>query len=429
MLLPVVTAWAIAACGEEGPIGVGGGLLPPGVITIDTVLEPADYLVFDTTFTGYTRPYGALWVVVARDFGGVLDASALVRFDPAPGGVTYLDADGVSRFDSLPTYLGGTIVFSVDTARSEFAEPVTLHLYEVAEAWDPRSATWTLRVDTPGVSLPWLQEGGTAGPLIDSGVLELDSDSVVFSVDSAVIARWRDTTDAGRGALLVSETPGVRLRSTGIGTRTPFLFRLDAVPSARPDTVVTAVATAVATTFVYAPEPPEENELRIGGVPASRGVLRFREDLRESLLGLPCTGPAPDCLRLRDATVNSARLVLQPIAVPPHFVPEDSLRFRARVLAVSEFSPPERAPLGDTLRVTRPVPPTAFVNASPEVVEFDITRFMAAILAPLDDDARTPSYDLALLAAPEISTFGYARFAAAPRLRLILTVQPREGGP
>jgi hypothetical protein len=429
MLLPVAAAWALAACGEEGPIGVGGGLLPPGVITIDTILEPADYLVFDTTFTGYTRPYGALWVVVARDFGGVLDANALVRFDPAPGGVTYLDADGVARFDSLPTYLGGTIVFAVDTLRSEFTEPVTLHLYDIGEAWDPRSATWTLRVDTPGVSLPWLQAGGTPGPLIDSAVLEVGSDSVVFNVDTAVIARWRDTADARRGALLVSETPGVRLRSTGIGTRTPFLFRLDAVPSARPDTVVTAVATAVATTFVYAPEPPAEAELRIGGIPAARAVLRFRQDLRETILGLPCAGPAADCLRLRDATVNSARLLLQPIAVPAHFLPEDSLRFRARVLATSEFSPPERAPLGDTLRITRPVAPTAFVNASPEVVEFDITRFMAAILAPLDDETRTPSYDMALLAAPEVSTFGYGRFASGPRLRLVLTVQPREGGP
>ena len=54
-------AIGLTACTRETPSEIGGPLLPPGdVSTFEVILDPADYLVFDTAFSGYATHSTAL---------------------------------------------------------------------------------------------------------------------------------------------------------------------------------------------------------------------------------------------------------------------------------------------------------------------------------------------------------------------------------
>jgi hypothetical protein len=406
-------------CVEEGPVSIGGPLIGLPVFTDEIILEAGDYLIQDTTLTGYTQPAAAPWALIAQAFEGELDAHSFVRFAPAPQTVAYRDDAGITRTDSLPTYLFGEVIVAVDTLRSVgLDETIVLQLYDIAEEWDPSTASWTFRVDSPDARLSWAQPGGTTGTLLDEVTLEPGVDTVVFVVDSTVIHRWQDTEDGTRGALIAAVTPGVRIRTTTPAVRAPVQMRLHAFPSARPDTVVTGTVATVALTFAYTPDPGPDAALRIGGLPAARAVFRFRHDLPSVVVGCP-----DRCVPLRSVTVNSAHLMLEPIAVPPAFMPEDSLRLRGRVVATSPFAPIERAPLGDTLIVQRAIAPDVFVNASPELVRVPITRFFRGIAQQPAEGAEPPSRDLALLEFPETALFGFGRFASNPRLRIVISYQ------
>jgi hypothetical protein len=74
--LPVVLGlFAATACTEETPTDVGDDLLPSGdVRTFEVILDPAQFLTFDTTFTGYTTTQQADWVTLANSFESVVDA-------------------------------------------------------------------------------------------------------------------------------------------------------------------------------------------------------------------------------------------------------------------------------------------------------------------------------------------------------------------
>ena len=147
----VAAALVAAACGDEDPTGVGGPLLPGGVVrTFQVVLGPEAFLAGDTTLGGFTRPAESGYMVVAEDFGGTFDAHALARFDRPPRSVSYRDTAGATRQDTLPRFTGGVVVMRVDTARSAAAGPVRLRLHRIAEPWDPATATWTARVDSVG---------------------------------------------------------------------------------------------------------------------------------------------------------------------------------------------------------------------------------------------------------------------------------------
>jgi hypothetical protein len=422
-----LAAFMLAACGDEGPIGVGGELTGARVVTLEVILEPEQYLVDATTLSGYALPGAAPWMLVAREYGGILDANGLFSLGVVPRGVSYRDAEGVVRTDTLPTYIGGELVFSVDTLRSfGLDQDVVLRLYEVTESWDATTANWTMRVDSPGVQLAWTQPGGTTGAAIDSAVLVSGADTVVFTVDSAFISRWRDTANARLGALIVAETPGVRLRSTIPGLRAPVVLRAHAIPATRPDTVVTATVGSTAVGFVYTPEPPPEEALRIGGLPSHRAYLRFSENFHDIEVG-HC-GQGGPCVPLRSVTVNSAHLLLEPLPVPEAYQLEDSLRLRGRTVETSALAPRERAPLGDTLNVPRSIAPDAFTEPTAALVEVPITRYVITIARPPEEGERAPTRDIALMALPENALFGYGRFAQGPRLRLVVSFQVDAGG-
>lgn len=421
----------VIACADDDPTGVGGDLPPGGSIrTYELLLEPEAFLASDTALAGFYQPAGASFGVLAGGAGG-LNANVLIRFAAPPSRVAYRDTMGVSREDTLPTYIGADLVVRVDTLRSVASGPVDLELHRIGEEWDPRSATWTERVDSGDVRLSWSQPGGTRAALVATATWGPDAgDSVTFAVDSQTVALWADTTDATRGALIAVTNPDARLISLFA------LLRLHARPSARPDTVVVVNVGPVGMTFVFDPQPPTTGDLRIGGVPTWRSYLQFQ---RLDTLTLPCPGedPAAGCvLPLDEVKINYAALLLRPADMPSALVPTDSLVIDARSVLVKPSVPLDRAPLGSNaaVRPSRAIPPERFLpdwEGGDEAIEVPVTQFVAALAAGRGDDgADDPPSVLALFAAAEGRDFGFGTFgakgaASAPRLRLVVSTASR----
>jgi hypothetical protein len=415
-VLALTALAGLAACGDETPTGVGGGLLPPGgvVRTFEVFLDGAQYLVRDTSFGEYSDPRDANFVVVARDFEGVLNANALARFS-LPRTVTVVDTLGTTQVDTMPTYLGGSLTVFVDTLRSD-PGPLRLAIYRTAERWD-ESATWEHRRDTTGVRVPWTQPGGTRGVFIDTTVYTSGRDTLVFDVDGATMAAWADTTDLDRGVLIVMESAGGRVR-TSLPTLTARLGS-----GFNPDTVVEASAVLTAATFMHTPaQPVTASDPRIGGLPAWRTILQFRERL--DTLSLPCPGESGVCtLRLIAVTASNTSLQGGPSTPPAGFRPEGDIFVAPFLLLVSDRLPLQRSPIGDILNIPVTVPASRFVAPAvpAEVVSVPITEFMRFV-ARGDTIAGGIVPTHLTLAPLEPSAFGFATFESMPRLRLVVTV-------
>lgn len=421
----------VIACADEDPTGVGGELSPGGSIrTYELILEPETFLASDTSVGGFLQPAAASFTVLAGGADG-LNSNFLVRFAAPPATITYTDAAGTTQTDTMPTYIGGRLVLRVDTLRSAAAGPVRLELHRIGEEWDPRSATWTERVDSGQVRLSWSEPGGTRAALVDAATWEPGTgDSVSFVVDSQTVALWADTTDPARGALMAVASADARLIS-------PLsLLRLDARPSGRPDTVVVVTVGATGTTFVFDPQPPATAELRVGGLPTWRSYLQFQ---RLDTLALPCPDedPAAGCvLALDEVKINYAALLLRPAATPSAFAPVDSLVIDARSVLTKPSVPLDRAPLGSRAGVvpSEAIPPARFRpdgDGGAGAIEVPVTQFVAALAAgQKEGQAHPPPALLALFAAIEGRDFGFGSFAAqgtgsAPRLRLIVSTATR----
>ena len=137
-------ALMLPACGDEGPTGVGGGLLGPGVRTYEVFLEAPEFLQADTTFDGLGTLNRAGFWFVADDFAGELDAAALFSLN-RPIQVTYQDTTG-TRSDSISAIVGGTLTLVVDTLAST-APAADVELYELTESWDRLTTSWELYGD------------------------------------------------------------------------------------------------------------------------------------------------------------------------------------------------------------------------------------------------------------------------------------------
>jgi hypothetical protein len=416
IIASVVTAavlgTALGGCGEELPTEVGSGLLPGGLIrTIQVDIDASRFLVWDTAFAGYISPAETGYVLVADQFEGTLNANTLIRFGGLIETVTAIDADGVQQLDTVPVLQGGRVVLAMDTLLSAAAAPVPLRLYRAAETWDRRTASWTMRIDSAGERVAWQQPGGTRGALIGEGLWTPGDDSVAFAMDTLALRAWTDTTVLNRGAILVADLPGVRLRANAID------LRLDYQPSFRPDTLVTTSQPAVARTFIYEPTLPAVHDApRVGGVPGWRSFVRLRERL--DTLTVPCPDQ-PNCvIPLSAVTITSASLLLDQVPSPPGFSPNDSIRIMASRLLVSDLVPLLRSPIGETIGI---MPGTAPRQPTGVPVQVPITALIRELALPPDTVAR-PVPHLALMPFTEGRVFGFVSFAPAPRLRLVLTV-------
>jgi hypothetical protein len=422
LLAPV--AFALHACGRESPTDVGGALLPADALrTIEVILDPSAYYDIDTTFTGFDETRDANFLVIAHEFGGVFESNTLARFE-VPTTIGAADSTGTVVTDSMATLMGGRIVIALDTARSDVTLPVSIALYRIDEEWDPASADWTNRVDTGGDTLPWAQPGGRGGAFIDSVVwstANVDTagnpvDSLVIDVDSQTIALW---TESGRakGGLLAMEKSGQRVRAADV------LLRVDARPSVKPDTVVTITVRAATPIFLYDPPAQRQGgELLVGGIPEWRTYLRWRPGI--DTLSIPCPQVGPNCvIRLAEANINYAALILRIAEPPPGFLPQDSTRMITSPVLASPLSPLERSPLASNVGVgIEFLSPSRFQNPQGDETEVPVTPFLRRLLADTTSDGEPVSPWMAIL--PLVTGFdvGLAAFEPTPRLRLILTV-------
>lgn len=406
----------LGGCTDESATDVGDVLLPAGdVLTFEVLLPASTFLVSDSAFAGYLEPIDAGFQLIANSFENVVDANALIRFSLAPRSINVRTTGTTVVTDSAPRFPSARMVVKFDTLGST-ARPARFTLLHTAETWDP-SATWTNRVDTANVTLPWTTPGGTGGAVIDTATW-VSGDSISFNVDSATLALWNDSTNRARGALLKVEDEGARSRMLTA------VLRVDARSSVRADTVVNIDLVPSVRTFLVNPTlAPQSGAMRVGGIPTWRSFLRFREDLRG--LRFPCNNGQAGCtVALDSAQVNRAQLILKPAASPPGFVPEDSVFIEARTIAVTAQVPIERSPLTGDVPIARStlIAPGVFrTPAGAEPVELNITGFIAHLLDEtiLPSNRRAPW--LALMQIPEASTSGFATFEDAPMLRLILT--------
>lgn len=410
--LALATVLVAGACNEEVPTGVGGGLLPPGGIrTFEVVLEPERWLVSDTAFGLYSAVPDENFFILADKFDDALDSRALVRF-LVPAVSARDTATNATRTDTLPNYFAGRMVLLIDTLQSA-PPPVTIALYRTTEEWHGLSATWALAVDSGAVTVPWSVPGGAPGQLIDRVTWDgTRADTVELQVDSATMVLWREAQDPGRGALIVAETDGARVRTT-----LP-LLSADARPSFRPDTVVTVTLSPTSRTFIHNPAAPDSAaEPRVGGTPTWRAMFRFRERL--DTVTVACPGD-PFCrVPLSQLTINRAAVQLRPMPTAQGLAPEGPLSMTAHVVLPASTIPLHRWPLTEAVAATtQPIPVSSFMAPDAPVVEIALTDLIIALARPPADEFRPPWFAL-LPAGPR--TFGHGTFAEMPTLRLTLS--------
>jgi hypothetical protein len=423
-LFALLAAVALGACTDENPVAVDDVLLPGGqATTFEVVLDPEQWLDFDTAFSGYNTPFGSGFQLVAKNYGGVLEAHTLARYALPPSSIT-VDSSGTSKVDTLPRYPSGYIAIKIDTLRTRGAG--TIAVYRTGEPFDIPSASWTSRIDSGAINRPWQQPGGTRGPLIGRVTWAPGIDSVTIPLDSATIASLSVATDSTRGVLFVLEDV---VPANPDGALVRFLdtfMRLDARSRIRPDTVVKVLVDDVGSTLLYNPPPAAVSaQPRVSGTPAWRSIFQVNGLLER--LEVPC--PGTNCsVRLGDARLNKAELLLQPVASPPGFLVEDSIGIEVRTLVAAAGSPIARAPVGTPLgRTTTRIPRTRFEPNAPAgaPVPVAVTSFVNAFLT---DTSTTKPRHFALLsdAVTQSGTFGIAAFQERPRLRLILTITPEQ---
>ncbi|MBW3554216.1 MAG: hypothetical protein KY466_11925 [Gemmatimonadetes bacterium] len=418
---------ALAGCGDEDPTAIGSVLIGPGVTTFEVVLEAEDFLQSDTTYDGFGHIREAGFRLVANQFADEVDAHTLFQIS-RPFTVTY-QVDGQTRTDSLEAIRGARVTVVVDTLAASDG-PIDVEVLPVTESWDQQSVSWTLRYDTAGLSEAWTTPGGTTAGVAGMATWTA-GDTLVIPIDSASAAVWQDTTAARLGALIRSTTPGSRLRLTSVG------FAFDVVPRGNPDTLLTA-GSATRSMHVVTPAeatPPTATELRVGGLPAWRSLLQF-----QPLGGLVLDGCGggglgtgdPECdVPLKDAALTLATLILEPSQVAGRRL-ERPLRIDARAVLTAANVPVFRSPLTTVGVMRDSVPIELFAPLPPPgaTVAVPITGYVRELAVEDDPEDPLPLW-LALVAAAERGTFGYAAFssmesASPPRLRLVLTIPNQE---
>lgn len=409
-----LAAGIVAGCGDEDPTEAGSELVGEGLRTVEVVLDAPEFLERDTTYdqigTLALAPFG----IVANDFETELDAHVLVRIE-RPFRVSFTDADSLVASDTIVRLVGGTLKLVVDTLYDPQA-PVDFEVLEVTESWDPGSATWTDRVDTlGGAPEPWSVAGGTTGAVLGSATWT-GGDTVEIPIDSASAAVWYDTTGARLGGLVRMSTTGKRVRLRSVS------FRFNAVPL-ETDTILPAGEISGQVTVASPTPAPAAGELRVGGRPVWRSLLRFQsiEDL-----AVPCETGSTTCeLPLSEVNVNAANLLLwtQPAGGRR---PEGPMRLEGRAVLEGPNIPLTRSPLSRAYgQMLDPVPAGDFEAPADVMVRVPITDFVQRNASLADDEVPLPW--LALSAVGERSLFGYGQFGgvastAPPQLELVVTI-------
>lgn len=327
LLLIVVALAATAACTEEGLTGVDGQEPPGQAADAVSVSLPVDQLPIwrDTTYTG---------------FAAIGDSPFLLTADQPP-----LQSRSLFRIGNVPDSVGGQPVDSTgdmylrvvaDTARSVFSgDSATLELYSLSRDFVADEATWEQAAE----GTPWDSAGGDlADRLADlrfrfgaaADTATSDTLRMPFRGDpDSLITAWADS----------GGVPPLALLTRGEGNRMvvrQVAIELDA-RNADMDSVDRIAEASSASTFIHDPDlPPPGQNLRAGGLPASRFYFAFRPP--DSIDGVP----------IRGAQVNRAELVFHPVADPASpFRPPVILSVLPTRLLADPFVYGARTPIGD----------------------------------------------------------------------------------
>ena len=405
-----------AACTDETPTLPGGF---PGEARPETreVLVPASqFFRVLSTQRGYTNVYQAQFLTVAENYEGLF-AHGISRFQRFPREVTYL-RDNAQRTDTAFTVIDGSLVVRVDTTQST-PRPFTLQVYENRQAYDPRSATWTLAVYTGSVETPFAEPGGTRGALLGSAtsVSGTGGDSLVVPLTPAMLRAITDSTS--NGVIFTAGQAGTRVHISN------FVLRARVRPdSARPDTTIVLTAAGQGAVTVYTPEQPEPGPgvIAAGGLLSARTLLELDVDQR-----VPGCAAGQSCapVRLSEVQLNSVQLLLKRVDVPGGFDPIGSLPLNLRRVSEPELG--RLAPLGccapgdPSGLLDQPV----FYNPADSVAIIPLTRLALRTVFASD----TLPITFALLsesggAGP--ATFGVGFFRGDPQLRIVYTLPARR---
>jgi len=430
----VVTAACVlaGACQDDIPTSVDNGLVPVAPTTVEIVFAADSFATGFRSYGGFgvgnASRLGGVLSHVALDFGGdELEVRTLAQFGAIPPAATVQDSTGASVSDSTLTLLSGSLLLTIDTTESPAVDSMEVLIDEVTEAWDPGTVSWELATDSVGVSVPWSVAGGGARTLVTSAQLDLSAglDTLRIPLDSATVARWTDTTDATRGALLRTTTAGARLPLRVVS------LTVEVRPGSNPDTTIFLAAPTERQTFIYDPLPtPDSAALWVGGSPAWRSVFEFT--LPTELNGPEALCSVVPCpVALTAELLTSASLILTTVSPPTSFLLADSLRFDARPVLAPDLLP--RAPVGGPLSSASVIlaPSDFSTNLGREII-VPLTAFVQILLDGADANGSEPPSTVALVAAAEPSSLGFAAFAGpgapqAPRLRLVLTVPEPAG--
>ncbi|MCY4571695.1 MAG: hypothetical protein OXF01_02740 [Gemmatimonadetes bacterium] len=423
-------AFVLGGCAEEIPTATRDELVAQG-LAVEITIPYDDFVASTVVYGGYGRASQLGGGVVAHEFGpgpdedGVerpgLEAVTLARFARFPPSVTAVDTAGTNRIDTLITIQAAHVVVRFDTLGSVADGPVEITAHTLGEDWDPVSANWQFAVDTLGVAVPWSEPGGGVLEEVATAVWDpAEGDSVLITLDSALIEMWNDSTLTARDIRVGTNDPGVRLHLSLMQ------LRLSIVPSIRPDTVLRVPVATTAATFIYDPLPsPPRTALRVGGAPSWRTILNL--DVPHSLTGYPRLCDALGCpVEITADHVSYAGLQLTTVAGSPAFAPSDTLLLDVRMVTAPQFLP--KSPLGPSTLSRRgggDVGPGLFRAPAGHVVEIPVTSVVRDQLRGETVLGRPVTSTVALMSILEPWSIEYASFAgrtsgSPPSLRLIL---------
>lgn len=414
--LLAVLALSAAACADETPTFTGGDEFPPGVVPVtrEVILPASEFFRSLGSFSGYTRASDLQSAVVANRYAGVLDAHALAHFNLFPVAVTYR-RDGQDRRDGAFTYRNSSLVLRVDTLASTDG-PVTVQVWQAAQAWERTSATWTTAIDTGAVETAWTQPGGTRGALLAEGTYAGAGDTLVLTLTAANVTALSDSLNPG--VVITTATSGARVEIIDMVVRA--VIHPD---SAAPDTTIVQAVGSTRTT-VYTPEQPEPGPgtFAVGGVRSARALIELNPDRP-----LPACDVGETCgtIPFRDVQLNQVDLLLRQRPVPNGFGAITSVPLSLRVADETELG--AAAPLGPRVLDTSPTTGVLTYPAAPgdSIVVLPVTG-VSRTLALADTLPRTFALISELQFFDSPPTFGAAFFDAEPRLRIIYTLPARR---
>jgi hypothetical protein len=405
-------AVTVAACSDETPTLSGPGPFPPGgrAVTREVILPAARFFQVLGSFSNYTDASDASYVVVANQYGGELNAHALARFTGFPDTVTYI-RNGTTKRDAAFTYQESRLVLGVDTLATA-GLPFTLQIWEAAQRWDPRTATWTLAIDSVGEQVAWTEPGGTRGALLgQASYTAAAGDSLVVTLAPASLQRMADPLSPGV-VFTVAET-GARVELQDM------ILRLTVKPdSAIPDTTLNFVASpGINLTTVYTPEQPDPpaGTIAVGGIRSARTLLEL--DLDQTVPGCPATESCAE-VPLSQVQLNQVAILLRPEAVPRGFGAVNSVPLALRLVVEPELG--RVAPLGQTVLDQDILFPSA-----DSVLALPITTLTRTLIAN-DSIPRTVALVSEVSGAGPPPTFGVLFLNADARLRIVYTLPARR---